>query len=972
MVHRAGGDRAEPAAGEVPPASAVPVRAKAGPPAGVGSAVTVAAFAAAGAAAVLLAAPLDRYRRWSTAGAPGQELLFSLLLGGLLLAAAGGYLLARRAHRRRPLPQTAVALVVGPGHLALLASMLAVAWFGALPAPRGERLLAAAWLAARLLLAGGAVASALAERRSPAQPARPRFLAPALLGIACALPLAAGISGLPATLGWLLGAGGLLALSVHVVALVAVLLPGPRASPASLRDDPRWAGTVAVGMIADVALALARGAHDDYFTLSQAAALAALGWSVVGGLRDTSDARERGSSAPARARQPVVHLPGGPSAGRDTSEAWAQELLRNLLKAVEAMRIGLTVSSPEGKIVYVNPADAELHGWDRDALLGQPVSVYATSARPRGGIGSDPRPQPWFRDRENVTRDGERFPVRLHSDVVRDDAGEVVAVVTLCENISDELRVKAALQRRERVLEVLESATEHFLRGGLQPDHEVDVLAGLCRAAEVENAQLTRLAPPRAATADARSRSAPLPAAEAQPAPEEPLQAALRRLGRQLPPGEPWVGATRDLPADVAEPLAAAGVGSLACVPASIAGENWALLSLSTREVEREWSPIEVEALAIAARILAAAEESERARAALHASEAGYRAVVESASDLIQSVDGEGRFGFVNEAWAAAVGWSRQEVAGLTIWDVLEPGEHAAWRQVLDGVMAGEARSDTVSTFRTRSGDRLRVEGNVTPHLEGGRPVAALAILSNVSERDRLARMKDEFVATVSHELRTPLTSMLGALSLLRGSRLDGEPDRRRELTEVAVRNGERLLRLVNELLDIQKLEAGQLRVHLVEADTRDLLEEAGKGVEALAESKGVQLHLASEPGLRVRCDRERLVQVLFNVLSNAIKFSPAGEQVQAQARPSGESVEIEVADRGPGIARDFRRRLFEPFTQADSSSVRSAGGSGLGLFISRRLVEAMGGSIRLEEREGGGTRAVVTVPRESAVGTTV
>jgi PAS domain S-box-containing protein len=569
---------------------------------------------------------------------------------------------------------------------------------------------------------------------------------------------------------------------------------------------------------------------------------------------------------------------------------------------------------------------------------------------------------------ENVTRRGERFPVRLHSDVVRDEDGEVVAMVTLCEDIRDELRVKAALQRRERVLEVLEVATERFLRGGLQPDHEAEVLAGLRRAAEVEHAYLTRLAP--LAAVGMNAPRATVPAADSTPPAATPVaaEAALRSLGRQLPAGAPWVGRVSDLAADVGAELQAAGVGSLACVPASVAGEQWALLSLATADADREWSPIEVEALEIAARILGAAEESEQARLALHASEARYRAVVESASDLIHSVERDGRIRFVNEAWAAALGWSRHEAVGQSIWDIIDPADHEHCRETLHSVMAGESHSNVVTTFRTRAGGRLRLEGNVAPQLEGGQPVATLGIFRNVTERERLARMKDEFVATVSHELRTPLTSMLGALSLLRGRRLDEHPDRRYELAEVAVRNGERLLRLVNELLDVQKLEAGQLRLELVAAEVAELLEEAGKGVEALADGKGVRLSFAGGTALRVRCDRERLVQVLFNLLSNAIKFSPAGEEVWAAARSTGDAVEIEVVDRGPGIPPEFRRQLFEPFSQADSSSARTTGGSGLGLFISRRLVEGMSGTIRVEARDGGGTRAVVVVPRAEAV----
>jgi PAS domain S-box-containing protein len=493
------------------------------------------------------------------------------------------------------------------------------------------------------------------------------------------------------------------------------------------------------------------------------------------------------------------------------------------------------------------------------------------------------------------------------------------------------------------------------------------VLDGLRRAAEVEQAHLTRLAPadgvPEVAAPEV---AAPVATPEAAPpaGPGAALAAALRRLGRRLPPGEPWVGKVADLEPDLGAPLAAAGIGSLACVPTSVGGEPWALLSISSAEVDREWSPIDVEALEMAARILGAAEENELARAALLASEARYRNVVESASDLIQSIDREGRIRFVNGAWAAALEWSREEAVGLTLWDVVDPAEQARCREVLDRVLAGEGQGNLQTTLRTRGGARLRVEGNAAVQLEGGKPVGTLAIFRNVTERDRLARMKDEFVATVSHELRTPLTSILGALSLLGTPRLEQHPERRRELTEVAVRNGERLLRLVNELLDIQKLEAGQLRMIRSALEVGELLEEAGHGVAAVAEGKGVRLRLASEGGLRALADRERMVQVLINLLGNAIKFSPSGGEVLARARAAGPAVEIEVIDHGPGIPPEFRRRLFEAFAQADGGSTRAAGGSGLGLYISRQLVEAMAGAIRVEDAPGGGTRAVVTLPR--------
>ena len=511
----------------------------------------------------------------------------------------------------------------------------------------------------------------------------------------------------------------------------------------------------------------------------------------------------------------------------------------------------------------------------------------------------------------------------------------------------------------DRLLEVLRVAAERFLRGGPQPEHEAELLGGLRRATDVEHAHLTHLesGDPRRQQNGGRFEE---PAAAGSPS---AMTSALRRLGARLPAGGSWAGSVAELDADVGAFLRATGVGSLACATASVGGRPWALLSVASADLDRPWSAVEVEALATAACILGAAEESEQARAALLASETRYRALVESASDLIQSTDADGRIGFVNGAWATALGWSRQEAVGMTMWEVVDPAEHEHYRQVLAAAFAGEGPVVVETILRSRSGERLRVEGSVALQLDGRNPAAALAIFRNVTERQRLSRLKNDFVATVSHELRTPLTSMLGALALLRSPRLDEQEDRRRELVDLAVRNGERLLRLVNELLDVQKLEAGRLHVDIVATDVDALLDEAGAAVEPLAVGKNVRVQVESDPALRVRCDRERLVQALSNVLSNAVKFSPGGADVRVTARGTGEVVQIEVLDRGPGIPLDLRRRLFEPFTQADELTTRAAGGPGLGLFLARRLVEAMAGAIRIESGEGG-TLAVVTMPR--------
>ncbi len=180
----------------------------------------------------------------------------------------------------------------------------------------------------------------------------------------------------------------------------------------------------------------------------------------------------------------------------------------------------------------------------------------------------------------------------------------------------------------------------------------------------------------------------------------------------------------------------------------------------------------------------------------------------------------------------------------------------------------------------------------------------------------------------------------------------------------MAHRNSNRLLQLINDLLDLQKLAAGKIVYHFQAIELRPLVEEALGGIRAFADSFHVDLELGEVPeGVLVRADRERLIQVLNNLLSNAIKFSPRERSVTVAARLAGDRVVISVADHGPGIPEEFRARLFERFTQVDSSATRSAGGSGLGLSIVKGLVEGMEGRVSLDTEMGRGTVFHVELP---------
>ena len=227
--------------------------------------------------------------------------------------------------------------------------------------------------------------------------------------------------------------------------------------------------------------------------------------------------------------------------------------------------------------------------------------------------------------------------------------------------------------------------------------------------------------------------------------------------------------------------------------------------------------------------------------------------------------------------------------------------------------------------------------------------------------------MKKEFTSTLSHELRTPLTSIIGSLQLVNSGVL-GEIDKDvADLTQVAERNGQRLLDLINDILDIEKIESGKLTLAPEQLRLEELVRESMVLNKGFGDRFKVRFELAGgAPGREVRGDRKRLLQVMTNLLSNAAKFSPEGSAVEVTITDNGANMRIGVHDRGTGIPENFRGRIFGRFTQADSATNRQKGGTGLGLAICKRLIEMMRGHIGFEDRVGGGTTFWFDLPTQT------
>ena len=268
-------------------------------------------------------------------------------------------------------------------------------------------------------------------------------------------------------------------------------------------------------------------------------------------------------------------------------------------------------------------------------------------------------------------------------------------------------------------------------------------------------------------------------------------------------------------------------------------------------------------------------------------------------------------------------------------------------------------------TYINKNATRFPVLLSVTAmHDAQGKVSGFLGIASDISERKKIERMKSEFISTVSHELRTPLTSIRGALGLILGMASAGLSDQARLLLDTANRNSERLTLLINDILDLEKIESGRLEFNFKPLDLIALAEQALAAIEGYAHQHQVRLRIAESPApAHVLGDEHRLLQVFANLLSNAIKYSPPKGEVEVSIAPRDINYRVSVRDRGRGIPQDFRGRIFQRFAQADSSDTREKGGTGLGLSITKAIVERHGGTVNYTSEEGAGSEFFFDLP---------
>jgi PAS domain S-box-containing protein len=344
--------------------------------------------------------------------------------------------------------------------------------------------------------------------------------------------------------------------------------------------------------------------------------------------------------------------------------------------------------------------------------------------------------------------------------------------------------------------------------------------------------------------------------------------------------------------------------------------------------------------------------------------------ILETVQDAFVAIDMGGRLVDWNAAAETMLGWRRDEVLGRPAAELVVPERFrtsalAALQRFRETGQLDIQGRRVERVLRRRDGSEVQIE--MTAGIAGTPEGPFFSIFAHdISGRKQVERMKNEFVSTVSHELRTPLTSISASLALLADGMAGELPADAQGLVGIANASSERLVRLIGDVLDIQKMDAGRTDFARTVQPVLPIVQGAVASMASLAAQAGVTLACEASPGteaLRADVDRDRITQVLANLLSNALKFSEAGTTVTARVEDGGGCVRLSVADQGSGIPDAFRDRVFQRFAQADGTNSRRSGGTGLGLSICKAIVDEHGGTIRFDSVMGQGTTFVVALP---------
>ena len=368
-----------------------------------------------------------------------------------------------------------------------------------------------------------------------------------------------------------------------------------------------------------------------------------------------------------------------------------------------------------------------------------------------------------------------------------------------------------------------------------------------------------------------------------------------------------------------------------------------------------------------------------RAQQAVGDSEANWRSLVESVPDLISTMTLDYRLEFVNRL-PPTLGLKPQDIVGKSVFEFLTEEHHDGFKEACAQVI----KTGEVATYEVQG----LISGYwyascIGPIQQDGELIGFVMASTNITDRKQAeeamqqaketaeyaSRAKSDFLANMSHELRTPLNAIIGFAEILRDELVGGINAEQRECVNDIHISGQHLLEMINDILDLSKIEAGKMALQLETFSIVEAVEEVNAIIAALAVKKDLDLTLNYNRNDMIEADRVKFKQIFYNLLSNAVKFTPEGGKVATEVEVTDTELRAQVIDTGIGIAKEDQAKLFAPFTQIDTSKSRRYGGTGLGLALTHRLIELHGGEINVKSEEGKGSNFALKIPLQHLKG---
>jgi len=417
---------------------------------------------------------------------------------------------------------------------------------------------------------------------------------------------------------------------------------------------------------------------------------------------------------------------------------------------------------------------------------------------------------------------------------------------------------------------------------------------------------------------------------------------------------------------------------SYAVFPIFLRENLWGLLAIYQNTAPRQWQSWEIELLEQIASQLSIAiqqsklyrqlqlelQERKQAEATIREAERRWRSLLDNVQLIVVGLDIGGNVNYVNPFFLKITGYTHAEVLGKNWFENFLPRSNQQSIQVVfSEVLAHNYHPYYQNFILTKYGEERFIAWNNTMLQDSeGNIIGTISIGEDITERQKLEQIKNEFIGIVSHELRTPLAGIQMSLGLIKSGVYDKKPEKSRRMIEIALLDTNRLVNLVNDILDLERLDSGRAIVEKTVCKAADLMQQAVDSTQALATQQRISL-IVTPTDAEVWATGDAIVQTLTNLLSNAIKFSPADSTIHLSAENQTDFVLFQVSDRGRGIPADKLELIFGRFQQVDASDSREKGGTGLGLAICRSIVERHGGKIWAESILGEGSTFCFTLP---------